>query len=210
MTDDTPATEDPRASRSRAVIVPAATRHFLANGYLSANLDDIAAEAGVAKRTIYNLYQGKEQLFRAVLDEVFTTAESFATNFIEPLTPQNLDTELESIAIALGHIVTSDPIVRLRRLMIAEAERFPDLAVEYWHRAPGKTLAALAARFAELADKGHLNLHDPRIAAEHFAYLTIGALLDRALLAPPLRADAAAVESAARAGVRAFLQAYRA
>src|SRR5690606_10512871 len=69
---------DPRVERSRAAIVAAAMEHFLRDGYVGANVDEIAAEARVSKRTIYNVFGGKEQLFREILADALATAERFS------------------------------------------------------------------------------------------------------------------------------------
>lgn len=111
---------DPRIARSRAVIIPAATRHFLADGYVSANLDKIAAEAGVSKRTIYNLFGNKERLFYDVLGEVFATAESYAVETTSMIaSADDFESALEAAAVKLAQIVLRDPIIRLRRLIIS-------------------------------------------------------------------------------------------
>ena len=53
-------------------IAQAALRLFLRDGYERTSVDAIAAEAGVSKRTIYNRYTDKENLFRSVLQDMFT------------------------------------------------------------------------------------------------------------------------------------------
>ena len=58
----------PRARRCRP-----RRRLFLRDGYERTSVDAIAAEAGVSKRTIYNRYGDKENLFLSVLKEAFAT-----------------------------------------------------------------------------------------------------------------------------------------
>jgi AcrR family transcriptional regulator len=48
-----------------------ARRHFTERGFLGTRLDDIAAEAGCAKGTIYLEFDDKETLLREVLDQIF-------------------------------------------------------------------------------------------------------------------------------------------
>ena len=73
--------EDPRITRSRALIMEAAARVFLQRGYPGTSVDDIAAEAGVSKRTVYNVFEDKEQLFRAIIGQAIETAERYAQEF---------------------------------------------------------------------------------------------------------------------------------
>src|SRR5690606_30831991 len=109
----------------------------------------------------------------------------------------------------LATIATTAQVVRMRRLIISEADRFPDLAADYYGRAPGRVLATLSVAFTELARQGRLHVPDPMLAAEQFAYLAIGAALDRAVYAAPTAAaDPARLSAAAAAGVATFLAAH--
>ncbi|MCP3804346.1 TetR/AcrR family transcriptional regulator [Allokutzneria sp. A3M-2-11 16] len=199
---------DPRVARSRAVIVAAATEHFLRNGYVGANVDEIAAEARVSKRTIYNVFGGKEQLFRETLAEALVTAERFSRQLsVELGTTGDVAGELRDVAVRLAAAVLGGPVLRLRRLLIGEAERFPDLADDYYARAPGRVMDSLAEGLRRFHERGLLHVPEPELAAEHFAFLVMGAPLDRALFAArPLAADHVAAR--ARAGAEAFLRSY--
>ncbi|MBD0354642.1 MAG: helix-turn-helix transcriptional regulator, partial [Rubrobacteraceae bacterium] len=53
----------PRARAKRDQILDGARRVFLRDGFAGASTDDIAAEAGVSKRTLYAYYPSKEDLF---------------------------------------------------------------------------------------------------------------------------------------------------
>ena len=64
--------------------------------------------------------------------------------------------------------------MQLRRLVIGEANRLPELARLYYEHAPLRTLAALTDAFARLHDRGVLNAPEPSLAAEHFAFLIVG------------------------------------
>ena len=198
---------DPRPERSRALILPAATEHFLAHGYLGGNVDEIAAEAGVSKRTIYNLYDGKEHLFRAVVHAMTQVAARFSTDLVgDPVGDRPIADELESLAILHATAVLDPRVVRVRRLLIGETERFPDLAAEYYAAAPERVIAALADRLRRYPE---LRLPDALLAAEHFAFLVLGASLDRALFHQSGTVDRESCLQRARAGAGAFLAVYR-
>ncbi len=53
----------------RARLIDAATEEFAMLGYAGATLDGIAARAGVTKGGVYFHFDGKEELFFAVLDQ---------------------------------------------------------------------------------------------------------------------------------------------
>jgi TetR/AcrR family transcriptional regulator, mexJK operon transcriptional repressor len=205
------AAPDPRVVRSRAAIVEAAAEVFLERGYVATRVGDVASRAGVARRTIHNLYETKEQLFHAALTEALDTAERFSLEVADPLGGgDDVEDWLRDTGLRLARAVLGGRIVPLRRLLIAEAARFPELARDYYERAPGRVMTALAGALRRFDERGALRVEDPPMAAEHFAFLVIGASLDRALFdADGTRLSPEAVESRATAGVDAFLRAYR-
>ena len=138
--------EDPRITRSRALIMAAAARTFLEHGYPGTSVDDIAAEAGVSKRTVYNVFDDKEQLFRAIIGDAIATAERFSAELVAS-TAESADapTALTVLARELAASVFSGRVVPLRRLRIGEARRFPEFALEDYDRAPGRVMAASSA-----------------------------------------------------------------
>lgn len=210
MPESPPTAMDPRVARSRRAIIEAATTLFLDQGYAAATMDEIAEAAGVSKRTVYNNFPDKETLFRDVVLAVTSLADEFIHEAARMLTDaDDLAAKLTNLAVRLARTATGVGVVRLRRLIISEAHRFPDLAADYYRRAPGQVIAALAAAFAELDQQGRLHAPDPVVAAEQFAYLTIGAPLDRALFhARDAAIDSDRLTSTANAGVATFLAAH--
>ncbi|WP_164863632.1 TetR/AcrR family transcriptional regulator [Agromyces sp. LHK192] len=205
-------------TRSRALITAAATRRFLEDGYPATSVDDVAAEAGVSKRTVYNVFDDKEQLFRAIILQAIDTAERFSTTLAASIaTAADVDVALRELARLLAESVLGGLVVPLRRLLIAEAVRFPDLAAEYRERAPERVMAGIAEALEAFRQRGALEFDDAALAAEHFAFLAIGASLDRALfVAAPATGpgggpvEVAAAVDRAELGAAAFLQAYAA
>jgi TetR/AcrR family transcriptional regulator len=57
--------------RTRAEIVAAAERHFADHGFEAARLDDIATDVGIRRAAIFYHFGDKQELYAAVLDEVF-------------------------------------------------------------------------------------------------------------------------------------------
>src|SRR6185295_10299036 len=78
-----PRADDPRVVRTRAAVVDAARTLFLKSGYSGTTMEDIAAAAGLAKRTVYNNYPDKDSLFGQIVQEVITYAEEFARSVRE-------------------------------------------------------------------------------------------------------------------------------
>jgi TetR/AcrR family transcriptional regulator, mexJK operon transcriptional repressor len=206
-----PRRADPRVQRSRAAVVDAARTLFLRHGYAGTTMDEIAALAGLTKRTVYNNYGDKDALFREVIVDTIAVAEDFVRDMRDAFAGKSaaqIPAALEAFGRSLALGIVRSEVVAIRRLLIGEARGFPDLAVQYFKRAPGQVMETLAERFAKLAQAGLLGIDDPRRAAAQFAYLVAGAPLDRAVLTgaiPPERE----IVATAREGVRTFLARYR-
>jgi len=189
----------------------AARTLFLRKGHAGTTMEEIAAHAGITKRTLYNLFADKDALFTRIVAEVIAVAGAFARDlrdeFSALTTTAQVRTALDGLARRLALRVVSPDVVALRRLLIGEASAFPSLAEEYFDRAPRQVIEALADGFALLARRKLLRVPSPRRAASQFAYLAVGELLDRAMLvgSTPSRAQ---VLAWARDGVETFMARY--
>jgi TetR/AcrR family transcriptional repressor of mexJK operon len=99
-------------------------------------------------------------------------------------------------------------VLALRRLIIAEAERFPDLARTYFEQAPARAIEVIASALQTYIERGLLAADDPRLAAAHFAYLALAIPQDRAQFYPHERPSPAERDRLANEAVRIFLAAY--
>jgi TetR/AcrR family transcriptional repressor of mexJK operon len=199
-------------SRKRAAIVQAATTLFLRQGYHDTGTDQIAAAASVSKQTVYNQFGDKKRLFHDIIIGVTATAERFAAGLPDELvgvrTAADLQPALRALARHYLAAVLNPQVLALRRLIIGEASRFPELAATYYQRAPGRVLAALADVFGRLADRGLLAVDDPAEAAEQFAYLVLGRPLDHGMFHVDDVPDVERSQRTADSAVRVFLAAY--
>jgi TetR/AcrR family transcriptional repressor of mexJK operon len=198
-----------RSARKRRAIMEAATALFLRNGYQGTSMDEIAALAVVSKQTVYKNFADKERLFTDIVLGITGSSDEIARAMTHVLDGTD-DVEGALTALARRYVtaVLQPHVVRLRRLVIAEADRFPELARTYYRRAPARALDTLASAFGELARRGLLRLDDPRLAAAHFAYLILSIPQDEAMFCVAESFAAAELEQFADAGVRVFLAAY--
>jgi AcrR family transcriptional regulator len=209
---DAPTDERPegRSARKRRAILEAGTTLFLRNGYRGTSMDEIAALAGVSKQTVYKHFADKESLFSEIVTTtVEEVAEPIHDEVLELQDSGDVEADLRDLARQLLGQVMQPRILQLRRLVIGEAARFPELGRTFYEQGAGRTIAALATVFERLADRGVLQPGDPLLAAAHFNWLVMSIPLNRAMLlgedAPP---DSAELNQYADAGVRAFLAAY--
>jgi TetR/AcrR family transcriptional repressor of mexJK operon len=172
-------------------------------------MDEVAAAAGVSKQTLYKHFADRERLFtEIVLGTIDQVGESFfaAIDILEDT--EDLVTDLRELARQLIAIVKDPQLLQLRRLVIGEAERFPELGRAYYERGPGRTADALASRFEHLAERGLLRLDDPQLAAQQFNWLVLSIPLNRAMLAADVGFTDAELERVADEAVRIFPAAY--
>ena len=101
--------------------------------------------------------------------------------------------------------------LRLRRMLIGEAERFPELAQAWYATGPERSCAEFAGWFAAWHRRGLLRVPDPMLAAQQFNWLVLSIPLNKAMayatdepLFTPAELDHYADEA-----VRVFLAAYR-
>jgi AcrR family transcriptional regulator len=155
----------PNSSRGRerlSRILEAATELFLKDGYGATSIDSILEVSGGSKATLYNYFPTKDDLFRAVIDEVMSTD------------PPKLDARadarstLTEFAVQRLEIIFSARHRALLRLIIAERDRFPDLAEMYYERAPLRSRELLVAYLEELEGRGVLAAGTADEAAEFF------------------------------------------
>lgn len=192
-------------------MVDAARTLFLRQGYAGTTMEDIADLAGITKRTVYNNYVDKDALFTQIVTDVIAYADAFAGSLREEfavgLSAANLRTMFDDLGRRLTLAIVRPDVVALRRLLIGEARMFPELAKQYFDRAPGQVIDALAAGFENIARAGLLRVPSARVAAAQFAYLVAGEPLDRAMLVGTIPTKAHLI-SCAREGVRTFLARY--
>jgi TetR/AcrR family transcriptional regulator, mexJK operon transcriptional repressor len=201
-----------RAGRlaSGGAIRAAAAGLFLEKGYAATSMDEIAAAAKVSKQTIYTHFVSKVELFEDLVMGNAERVEEFVSGISKVLDGGgDLEVRLRKLARHYLTFVARPEAVQLRRLIISEASRFPELAHRYYELVPARVYAALAAQFRDLNDRGLLRVDDPSVAAQQFAWLTIGMPIDRGMFYRPQTAfHGLDLDEIAEAAARVFLAAY--
>jgi len=178
--------ETGRSERRRQAIIQAATEVFLRHGYLGATTDEVAARASVSKQTVYKQFEGKQHLFAEVIlnttVQVVDGLSNAVANSLEDA--QDVRKALRDLADGFLRGLLQPDVVRLRRLVIAEADRFPEVGRAWFDRGFDRTLVILGEAMRRLADRGLLrNLSDPTLAAYQFAGLVMYQPLNQVMFA---------------------------
>jgi TetR/AcrR family transcriptional regulator, mexJK operon transcriptional repressor len=201
---------DGRTERKQAAITAAATELFLRHGYRGTSMDEIAATAGVSKQTVYKQFADKGQLFCHVVEVLVNAASDPVYEAVRGLQVSgDLEAALRGVARRQLELVLEPKLMRLRRLVIAEVTRFPQLGRVFFEQVPRRTIDTLADSFRRLGERGLLRIDDPLAAASQFNWLVMGAPVNSAMLLgldePPGPDE---LDQWARAGVTTFLAAF--
>ncbi len=190
----------------RGAIAAAATRLFLARGFAGTSLAAVADAAGVSKVTVYAHFGGKEQLFQAIVRErceSYNRPERFASSALLP--PREALALLGRNFLAL---LLDPEVLRLYRVISAEAVRRPKVAALFYGAGPERAIGLFADYFRGAIARGLLAGRDPERIADDFLALLKGRLHFRATLSLRPRPSAAEVEAHVAHAVDVLLRAY--
>jgi len=154
-----------RRNGSREAIIEAAERLFLERGFGSVSMDELAEAAGVARRTLYNQFASKEEIFREMLRRVSRQLEDAFPPGIE--TQGDVEGVLRLIARMILELHKHPEYLGFLRMVVADSRQFPWIAVEFATVMDPQT-ERLTRFFAELTDAGTLNCRNPLMAAHQF------------------------------------------
>ncbi|MGH7051950.1 MAG: TetR/AcrR family transcriptional regulator [Acetobacteraceae bacterium] len=193
------------SERTEGRIVEIATGLFFHQGFAVTSMEQVAAAVRISKRTLYMRFRDKAALFRAVVDrQVSGWRGSFE---VAATVPETLPQALREAARGILRVALEPAALALHRMVVAEAERFPELAATLagTSAAGVEWLAALLASFPEGA---RLSPEDRLFAGEQFLLLVVSGPRRRALgLGRPL--DEADLALWAERSVALFLNGLR-
>jgi TetR/AcrR family transcriptional regulator of autoinduction and epiphytic fitness len=148
--------------RKREAIIQASIAEFRANGFEVTSMDKIAATAGVSKRTVYNHFPSKEELFAEILNQLW--ARISAEHSVSYNRDQPLREQLRQMLQAKVQMMADENFLTLARVAIAATihspERAQNMVERMGEREEGLTVWIRAAQ----AD-GRLKPVDPEFAA---------------------------------------------
>ena len=157
---------EPQSARGRArlsKILESATQLFLKVGYEQTSIDAILLESGGSKSTLYAYFPTKEDLFKAVIDNVVDNDVGPELEIVG-----NARLVLVQFAVHRQRVVMSPRHRAVLGLVIAERDRFPDLARIYFDRAPTKSYRMLKTYLEALKRREVLEIDDVGEAVEFF------------------------------------------
>ena len=161
----------PRLDRDarREAILDVARDVFLEEGYANASMSTIAARLGGSKGTLYNYFKNKEQLFAAYVvrhcawqrDAMFEISAEIG----------DIRAALIKVGRSYLSIVLSDFSMANFRVIVAEAQRTPEIGRAFYETGPKSGAELLGGILQKAVDSGQLKIADPLHAAHQFIAL---------------------------------------
>jgi AcrR family transcriptional regulator len=198
----------PRLDRDarREAILDVAREVFLEEGYANASMSTIAARVGGSKGTLYNYFKSKEQLFAAYV--VRHCAWQRDAMFEISAEMDDIRAALIKVGRTYLSIVLSDFSLSNFRVIVAEAQRTPEIGHAFYETGPKSGAELLGAILKKAADKGQLKLDDPIHAAHQFIGLCQNRLMKARLCNFMAEPTSEEIDREVFPAVEVFLAAY--
>lgn len=163
------ATNEIKKGRKYKQVLNGARQVFMADGFEGASVDKIAKVAGVSKATLYSYFPDKRMLFTEVArTECQRQADQAVAEIDISATPAVV---LRDAGEHMVGFVLSEFGQRVYRICVGEADRFPELAREFYDSGP-RVAKDVLVTYLELAkQRGELDIGDIDLAACQFSEL---------------------------------------
>ena len=198
----------PRLDRDarREAILDVAREVFLEEGYATASMSTIAARLGGSKGTLYNYFKNKEDLFAAYV--VRHCAWQRDAMFELSAQVEDIRAALTEVGRTYLSIVLSDFSMANFRVIVAEAQRTPEIGRAFYETGPKSGSEMLGAILQQAVDRGQLRTADPVHAAHQFIGLCQNRMMKARLCNAMAEPTSAEIDRDVLPAVDVFLAAY--
>ncbi len=162
----------PKDLAKRAAILDAAKRLFVLQGFAGVSMDQIAAEAGVSKLTVYSHFGDKDGLFA---EAVRAHCElGMPTRLFEPHPGVPLRERLTAIGEAFFAMIMTPEAIAGHRILCSPQITGSHMPAMFWEAGPQRVQASFTALLERRIAAGELEVEDPARAASQFFTLLKG------------------------------------
>lgn len=190
----------------REAILDVAAEVFLEEGYDAASMSTIATRVGGSKSTLYNYFKSKEELFVAHIERYCGWQRDAMFQLLDE--DANLRDALTHVGRRYLTNVLSDRNMSHFRLIVAAAERSPDLGRAFYEAGPSRGAQILGDFLSRMKAEGRLEADDPLAAAHQFIGLCQNRLLKARLANYVGEPDPETINAEVDAAVRTFMAAF--
>jgi len=154
-------------------LLDVAIESFIKNGFTATSITDIAQKMGMTKRTVYSLYESKEQLFKAAvlrdMQSMSIPEESYRELESESLRDTLIAVSLNRIEMYMGGRGQN-----IQKLLDSESARFPELVALNYRQNPVPVRNYIASLLKRHKKLGHIKLQTPETTAEMYLHMSVG------------------------------------
>ena len=159
-------------TEKRNSILDAAIQAFVKYGYDNTSMDRIAEIANASKRTVYNHFSSKDDLFNAVLDKFDKHLKEFKEISYDP--DADIKDQLSAVIDSETSLIKNENMVGLKKVLISKFIHEPDLSRQMLAKY-GSGQEHLEKWLINADRDGKLKVKDPATAAEIFSAIISGA-----------------------------------
>jgi AcrR family transcriptional regulator len=200
----------PRPGPGRPAVLPEAERRrrlfeaaadiFTASGYAASTMSDIAARAGMSKKTLYQMFASKLALFDALLADCI-----FTTELPEPPPGLSQEETLTRLLLSIADFFLVPNRTGLIRLIVADGQVFPELMTAFERLRMKPKINTLEQWLERECQAGRLRIANVADAAHFLFCISVAEPTLLALLRAPRLPDEPTTEQRIRTGVKIFL-----
>jgi len=150
-------------AETRHLIYEAARSELLARGYAGTSMEALACRAGVSTKTLYRLIPTKAELFQGMVTDRLD--QFFSSIVADVVDEPDLTKALTIMLIDCATFTLGEEVIGLNRLVIAECDRFPEIAEAFYQNGIQRVPVAIATWLATQCQRGLIALDDPKVAA---------------------------------------------
>jgi TetR/AcrR family transcriptional regulator of autoinduction and epiphytic fitness len=154
----------------RTAVIRAAMGLFLEQGYERTSLQQIGKRADVSTATLFKRFPTKAALFEAMVEDFWAVPPACPGRALS----ENPSVGLRFMGLAYAKLLRSPDMQAIYRLIISEAQRFPDLGHTVYERAKGPFLERLQDYLRTQAGAGRLVVDNVEAAANQFLAVITG------------------------------------
>jgi AcrR family transcriptional regulator len=148
---------------TRAILLEAARKEFVASGFAASSMESVARRAGVSTKTLYRLIPNKAALFEAMVTD---RMEQFASGVrLRACDGKDIEGALRAALVVCSELILDPETIALQRVILADSDKFPEIAETFYNKAPQRTVATLANWLRVQHERGLIAVADTHATA---------------------------------------------
>lgn len=186
----------------REEIVRKSAALFLERGYDSVSIDEIVAEIGGSKATVYARFGGKAGLFIMAIEQYCAAIEGSMSMELDP--SDSLEDQLVQLAETFLTLILDEKTLKLHRLIVSLGDSFPKVSETFYKAGPLAAYHVVAEWIRRQQKAGRLGSGDPELLSSLFLDMLTGRH-QLGYLTGQAPADQDSIKKLARTAAKLFL-----